>query len=42
VIRLVKRAFQERGISMPSDAPEVVLPQGVTVRIAEPDGGAGG
>jgi len=29
IIRLVKRAFQERGISMPDAAREVVFPQGV-------------
>jgi len=31
VIRLVKRAFQERGISMPDEAREVIFPQGVPV-----------
>jgi small-conductance mechanosensitive channel len=31
VIRLVKRAFQEHGISMPDEAREVVFPQGIPV-----------
>lgn len=31
VIRLVKRAFQEHGISMPDDAREVIFPKGVAV-----------
>lgn len=31
VIRLVKRAFQEHGISMPDEAREVVFPKGVPV-----------
>lgn len=31
VIRLVKRTFQEHGISMPDDAREVIFPQGVPV-----------
>jgi len=31
VIRLVKRAFQKQGISMPDEAREVVFPQGVPV-----------
>jgi len=31
VIRLVKRAFQEHGISMPDEAREVVFPSGVPV-----------
>jgi small-conductance mechanosensitive channel len=35
VIRLVKRAFQAHGISMPDEAREVVFPDGVTVRMAE-------
>jgi small conductance mechanosensitive channel len=33
VIRLVKRAFQDRGISMPDEAREVVFPQGVPVHM---------
>ena len=33
VIRLVKRAFDEAGISMPDEAREVVFPGGVPVRI---------
>jgi small-conductance mechanosensitive channel len=31
VIRLVKRAFQDHGISMPDEAREVIFPQGVPV-----------
>jgi small conductance mechanosensitive channel len=33
VIRLVKRAFQDAGISMPDEAREVVFPNGVPVRV---------
>jgi small conductance mechanosensitive channel len=33
VIRLVKRAFQEHGISMPDEAREVIFPQGVPVEM---------
>ena len=32
-IRLVKRAFQDSGISMPDDAREVVFPRGVPVEV---------
>lgn len=35
VIRLVKRAFQEHGISMPDEAREVVFPQGIPVTVLE-------
>ena len=35
VIRLVKRAFQEHGISMPDEAREVVFPQGVPVTVLD-------
>ncbi|MEO8430432.1 MAG: mechanosensitive ion channel family protein, partial [Acidobacteriota bacterium] len=35
VIRLVKRAFQKHGISMPDEAREVVFPQGVPVTSLE-------
>ena len=35
VIRLVKRAFQQHGISMPDGAREVVFPQGVPVTMIE-------
>jgi small-conductance mechanosensitive channel len=35
VIRLVKRAFQEQGISMPDDAREVIFPQGVPVTLTD-------
>lgn len=34
VIRLVKRAFQAEGISMPDEAREVIFPDGITVRMA--------
>jgi small-conductance mechanosensitive channel len=42
VIRLVKRSFQEHGISMPDEAREVVFPDGVTVTVrrGEADGAA--
>ncbi|ADC61869.1 mechanosensitive ion channel family protein [Allochromatium vinosum] len=33
VIRLVKRAFQNQGISMPDEAREVVFPQGIPVTV---------
>jgi small conductance mechanosensitive channel len=33
VIRLVKRAFQSQGISMPDEAREVVFPQGIPVTL---------
>ena len=35
VIRLVKRAFQDSGISMPDEAREVTFPHGVPVRMME-------
>ena len=35
VIRLVKRAFQQHGISMPDEAREVVFPKGVPVTVLE-------
>jgi small-conductance mechanosensitive channel len=35
VIRLVKRAFQEHGISMPDEAREVIFPQGVAVHLVD-------
>jgi small conductance mechanosensitive channel len=35
VIRLVKRAFQDAGISLPDESREVVFPDGVPVRWAE-------
>ncbi len=31
VIRLIKRAFQDSGISMPDEAREVIFPRGVSV-----------
>ncbi len=37
VIRLVKLAFQENGISMPDEAREVVFPQGVPVAMLNGD-----
>jgi small conductance mechanosensitive channel len=40
VIRLVKRAFQAHGISMPDEAREVVFPRGVPVTLEERDGAA--
>lgn len=35
VIRLVKRAFQQEGISMPDEAREVVFPNGVPVTVVD-------
>lgn len=35
VIRLVKRAFQDHGISMPDEAREVLFPQGIAVQWVE-------
>jgi len=35
VIRLVKRAFQDSGISLPDEAREVTFPHGVPVRLIE-------
>jgi len=35
VIRLVKRAFQQHGISMPDEAREVVFPRGVPITILD-------
>jgi len=35
VIRLVKRAFQQHGISMPDEAREVVFPRGVPVTLMD-------
>jgi small conductance mechanosensitive channel len=37
VIRLVKRAFQEAHISMPDESRELIFPNGVTVRLVEPE-----
>lgn len=42
VIRLVKRAFQQNGISMPDESREVVFPQGVPVTMIDAGGKAGG
>ena len=38
VIRLIKRAFQDAGISMPDEARAVTFPQGVPVRMSEGEG----
>ncbi len=35
VIRLVKRTFEQHGISMPDEAREVIFPQGVPVHMVE-------
>jgi small conductance mechanosensitive channel len=35
VIRLVKRAFQQHGISMPDEAREIVFPQGIPVTMVD-------
>jgi small-conductance mechanosensitive channel len=40
VIRLIKRAFQEHGITMPDDAREVIFPQGVPVTWVDRTAGA--
>ena len=40
VIRLVKRAFQDSGISLPDEAREVTFPHGVPVRMIESEGAA--
>ncbi len=39
VIRLVKRAFQKEGISMPDESREVVFPKGVPVTLIERENG---
>lgn len=41
VLRLVKRAFQEQGITMPDDAREVIFPQGVPVTLIDRTAAAG-
>lgn len=41
VIRLVKRAFQANGISMPDEARELVFPQGIPVTMLDPQPAAG-
>jgi small conductance mechanosensitive channel len=40
VIRLVKRAFKDSGISLPDEAREVTFPHGVPVRMIEGEGAA--
>jgi small-conductance mechanosensitive channel len=40
VIRHIKRAFQDSGISLPDEAREVTFPHGVPVRIMEGEGAA--
>jgi small conductance mechanosensitive channel len=37
VIRLAKRTFQEANISMPDEARELLFPEGVSVRLIEPE-----
>lgn len=37
VVRLVKRGFQQQGITMPDDAREVIFPEGVPVRLLQKD-----
>jgi small conductance mechanosensitive channel len=39
VIRLVKGAFQDEGISMPDEAREAIFPEGIAVQLFEPDDG---
>jgi small-conductance mechanosensitive channel len=41
VIRLVKRAFQERGISIPDEAREIIFPRGVHVTMEKPEDDGG-
>lgn len=38
VIRLVKRAFMQEGISMPDESREMLFPEGIQVRMIEEDG----
>jgi small conductance mechanosensitive channel len=38
VIRLVRRAFQEAGISMPGEVRELAFPDALQIRLLEPDG----
>lgn len=40
VIRLVKRAYQDAGISLPDEARELIFPHGVPVRMMESEGTA--
>jgi len=40
VIRLVKRAFQDSGISLPDEARELIFPHGVPVHMMEIEGAA--
>ncbi|MHB1399579.1 MAG: mechanosensitive ion channel domain-containing protein [Trichloromonadaceae bacterium] len=40
VIRLVKRAFQDAGISLPDEARELIFPNGVPVRMIDSEGAA--
>ena len=42
VIRLVKRAFQDNGISMPDEAREILFPGGVHVMLEKPEKGTEG
>jgi small-conductance mechanosensitive channel len=41
VIRLIKRAFQDAGISLPDEAREIIFPQGVPIRREEERAGTG-
>lgn len=41
VIRLVKRAFQNAGISLPDESREIIFPDGVPVRMLNADGALG-
>ena len=37
VIRLIKRAFQAEGISMPDEAREIIFPKGLAVQMHDPE-----
>ncbi|WPZ34495.1 mechanosensitive ion channel family protein [Thalassobaculum sp. OXR-137] len=41
LLRLIKKALTEAGISMPDEAREVIFPQGVPVTMLDPSSGAG-
>jgi hypothetical protein len=40
VVRLVKRAFRQEGITMPDEAREVIFPEGVPVRLLRRNDGS--
>ena len=42
VIRLIKRAFQANGITMPDESRELVFPEGVPVHLSGPGAGVSG